>query len=259
MGEIAVKDRKYLVQPVIISGEPGPAGPAGPAGSEGGVTLPIDSSDVNHDGLERNGERVDVLLDELLYLAILINSFTNQHGNQEKGVTLANVGLDWARNKDSVTQTLTGSGISPTDPGATATTFTIVGINLTSNGTWTINSGDGTNNAVRSTSINFFNKLHFGSRVTGTINDAFILGLGANSLQSTRATTFTVTAGASDKIYFAQPTAYGEATFLVGGFAGGFTKVASAITHTNASGHAENYDVWESNSFNLGLTTVEVQ
>lgn len=256
---IDVKDRKYLVQPVVIQGEKGDTGAAGATGPAGGVTLPIDSSDVNHDGTERTGEDVNDLLDELLYLAIAITSFTNQHVNQEKGATVANVGLDWTRNKVSTVQSLTGTGIPTTDPGATATNYTIVGINLTANGSWTLNSGDGTNNAVAVTSINFYNKIHFGARVPGTINDAFILGLSGNSLQAARQTSFTVTAGASDKIYFAQPTAYGTPVFLVGGFAGGFTKVASAISHTNASGFAENYDVWESNSLNLGLTTVTVQ
>ncbi len=259
MGAIDVKDKKYLIRKVDIQGKPGPPGAIGGTGPPGGVTLPIDSSDVNHDGSERSGELVNDLLDELLYEAILITSFTNQHGTQEKGVTLANVGLDWSRNKTSIIQSITGSGIGTVDPGNTATTYTILGINLSVNGSWTLNSGDGTNNAVATTTINFYNKIHWGARVTGTINDAFILGLGGNRLQSTFATTFTVTAGASDYIYFALPTAYGNPAFIVGGFAGGFTKVSSAITHTNASGHIENYDIWRSNTLNLGETTVTVQ
>jgi len=257
MPAIDVKNRKYLVQKVIIQGDsiPGSDGPAGAPGAPGASITSL----ITHDGVERNSEKVDILLDELLYLAIALTSFTNQHGNQEKGVTIANVGLDWTRNKLSTTQTLTGSGISPTDPGDTATNYTIVAINLTVNGSWTISAGDGTNVVQANTSISFFNKIHMGARIDGTIDDAFILGLAQNSLQATRATVFTVTAGASDKIYFASPTAYGDPTFLVGGFAGGFTKVASAITHTNASGHAENYDVWASNQYNLGLTEVTAQ
>lgn len=259
MAEIAVKDRKYLVQKVVVTGEgqEGPQGPQGPAGP--GYSPPIPSSDVQHDGVERNGELVNDLLDELLYVAISIDTFTNQHGNQEIGTVLPNVGLDWTRNKDATSQQLTGSGIGTVDPGASAITYTIVGINLAANGSWTLQISDGTNTVQATTSINFYNKIHWGARIPGTINDAFITGLSGESLQPTFARTFTVTAGASDKIYFALPTDYGTPTFVVGGFAGGFTKVASAITHTNDSGHPEAYDVWESNSFNLGETTVTVQ
>lgn len=253
-----VREKKFLIQKVV-AGETGETGPAGPTGPEGTVTLPIPSSGVFHDGSERNGEFVNDLLDELLYVLISISSLTNTINNQEKGVTVNSVGLNWTLNKSSIiSQLITGSLISPIDPGTAARSFTLNGgLGLTTDGLWNLAVDDGTNLVNKTTAVNFYNKIHWGAApVPGSINDAFILSL-LNSLQATRITEFTVTAGASDKIWFALPSAYGTPLFTVGGFVGGFT-LNSTISHTNASGHVENYDVWESDSLNLGLTTVNV-
>jgi len=69
---------------------------------------------------------------------------------------------------------------------------------------------------------------------------------------------FTATAGASEKIYFACRTAYGAATFYVGGFEGGFTLVSDTISITNDYGFTENYALYESDNLGLGTTTVTV-
>lgn len=256
MGETAQK--KFLIQKVV-AGDVGPAGPAGPAGPEGTVTLPIPSSGVSHDGLERNGELVNVLLDELLYVLITISAFTNTINNQEKGVTINSVGLNWTLNKSSVvSQLITGTLISPTDPGVAARSFTLNGaLALSTAGIWNLAVNDGTNLVNKTTAINFFNRIHWGAApVPGSINDAFVLSL-FNSLQSGRTTSFAVTAGVDDKIWFALPSAYGTPLFTVGGFVGGFS-LTTTFSHTNASGFSENYDVWESDSFNLGITTVNI-
>ncbi|WP_157796132.1 hypothetical protein [Thomasclavelia cocleata] len=51
------------------------------------------------------------------------------------------------------------------------------------------------------------------------------------------------------------PARYGAVNFNVGGFDGGFTKVAT-IEFTNASGYTENYDIYKSDNANLGTQTV---
>jgi hypothetical protein len=68
---------------------------------------------------------------------------------------------------------------------------------------------------------------------------------------------FTVTAGPTDKIYFACRSGYGTATFTVGGFDGGFT-LTNTISLTNTYGFTESYDLYESDSLGLGTTTVTV-
>ena len=62
----------------------------------------------------------------------------------------------------------------------------------------------------------------------------------------------------SQYIYYAIPTKYGDCTFSVNGFVGGFSKVAM-ITYTNTYNHTENYDIYMSDNPNLGNTTVVIQ
>jgi hypothetical protein len=92
----------------------------------------------------------------------------------------------------------------------------------------------------------------------GPYNAAFIAGLTNSALATSRATSFTLTPGITDKIYYAFRSAYGTPTFNVGGFDGGFELIASAVSVTNAHGVTENYDVWRSVQANLGNTTVTV-
>lgn len=105
--------------------------------------------------------------------------------------------------------------------------------------------------------ITWLQKAYWGTAVPAAYNQAFITGLASNSLVSSRSTTFTVNAGVGEKIYYAFRSAYGTPTFWVGGFEGGFTKVAT-VSITNAHGFTENYDLWASDNVNLGSTTVQV-
>ena len=58
-------------------------------------------------------------------------------------------------------------------------------------------------------------------------------------------------------IYYASPLAYGNPTFEVGGFTGGFT-LADTFTFTNVNGYSESYQLWQSDSTSLGDTTVTI-
>lgn len=101
-------------------------------------------------------------------------------------------------------------------------------------------------------------RVYWGARTTGAYNEAFIEGLASSALQSSRATSFTVNAGASQHIYYAVPTSYGTPTFFVGGFEGGFNLVGNDVSVTNANGVTQTYDLYESTNANLGSTTVTV-
>lgn len=108
-------------------------------------------------------------------------------------------------------------------------------------------------------SIQWLQRVFLGVAVPGTLNAAFITALANNPIASGYGRTFSVTAGATQKIYYAFRSAYGTPTFSVGGFAGGFSLVASAVAVTNAFAFTENYDLWASDNLNLGATTVVVQ
>lgn len=125
--------------------------------------------------------------------------------------------------------------------------------------TFTLTAKRGTNTKVATTSVTWTQKVFWGvSVVPGAYNEAFIEGLASNALATSRARTISVNAGLGQKIYYAYRNAYGDATFTVGGFSGGFTKVAASVPVTNINGFTENYEVWESDNPNLGATTVVV-
>lgn len=89
-------------------------------------------------------------------------------------------------------------------------------------------------------------------------NEAFIEALASSQLQSARNASLSVNAGPGEYIYYAYPTAYGAATFTVGGFEGGFNLVSTTISVTNAFGVTQNYTLYRSTNPSLGSTNVVV-
>ena len=144
-------------------------------------------------------------------------------------------------------------------PNAFASSGTFVRNTYGGSCAFTLTAKRGTNTKVAAASVTWAQKVYWGvSAVPGAYNEAFIKGLVSSSLATSRARTISVNAGLGQKIYYAYRNAYGDATFTVGGFSGGFTKVAAAVSVTNVNGFTENYEVWESDNPNLGATTVVV-
>lgn len=193
-------------------------------------------------------------LEELTYVKIKINSFTNNVGTVEIGTTITDVTLNWTTNKTPTTLKLDGTDITPTD-----TSKALTGLTITSDKSYTlVATDDKSNSSSATTSIKFLNGVYYGACAEGTYDSAFILGL-TRKLQSSKAITFTVSANAGQYIYYALPSSYGASvdSFSVGGFVGGFSKVNS-IEFTNASGHTTTYDIYRSVNDGLGNTTVVV-
>lgn len=112
---------------------------------------------------------------------------------------------------------------------------------------------------TRNTTIAWQPRTYWGVGPDGLSSEADIEGLANSALDNNRQRTFTVTAGATEHIYYAYPASYGAATFFVGGFEGGFVLVSDSISVTNAFGVTQNYRLYKSINANLGTTTVEVQ
>src|SRR5699024_10268551 len=93
--------------------------------------------------------------------------------------------------------------------------------------------------------IQFQPKVYWGVSTKTSLESADILGLASSALAGSRGRTFSVNAGDGEYIYYAIPSSFGTPTFNVGGFDGGFVKVGT-ISHQNASGYTQNYDVWKS-------------
>lgn len=123
--------------------------------------------------------------------------------------------------------------------------------------TFTLTAHSGAFPAVSTKTITWLQKTFWGAATPAAYNEAFIEGLASSGLASAVGTTFTVNAGAGERIYYAFRSAYGTPSFWVGGFEGGFSKVAT-VAVTNAHGFTENYDLWASDNVALGSTTVTV-
>ena len=191
---------------------------------------------------------------DLDYKSIEITNFgCSAAGTHELGSTVTGMGCYWSLNKEPTKQTLRSETL---DNSVRSKQYT--GLNITTNTTVTLSVTDergATDNA--SSSISFLNGVYHGVIADGAaVNNAAVLAL-TRSLQGSRGITFTANAGAGQRIAYAIPSQYGTPVFTVGGFEGGFSKVAT-ISFTNASGYTENYDVWLSDNVALGSTTVKV-
>lgn len=196
--------------------------------------------------------------DELLYTAPSIVSFTSVPSVREYeigSVIIAPVTFNWSLNKTVVSQVISDIGNIPVG------TFTAKYNNsIASNKTFTLTVSDNKNNtATKSITFSFLYPKYYGAVVEPDVYDNdFILNLSGYKLASSRNGTFNVNAGTNEYIYFCIPTKWGTPTFNVGGFDGGFFKVAE-INFTNKSGYTEPYSIWRSDNLSLGSQSVTVK
>lgn len=202
-------------------------------------------------------------LEELEYVPIKITAISSNYSNVEIGRTLSDVKLNWTLNKTPSLQSFKAYDASGTLLGGMAIVMPSDIREYSVSGTvdsyrkYVIEAGDGKNTAEASTVINFLNGVYYGAAaVPATYNSTFILGL-TKKLASSKTGTVNVTAGDGQYIYYCYPTRFGAATFVVGGFTGGF-ELAGTVSFKNASGYTENYYVYKSEQAGLGALKVEV-
>lgn len=208
--------------------------------------------DSNMQIIDRAMKELSDSVGDLLYEEIAITSFTNTVTTAEMGSTVDSVTLNWETSKEPTELALDGATV-------TGSSIAITEAGITANKTWTLSATDERDfTATAKTSITFYNRVCYGASADGTYDSDFINALANRILSGTKARTFTVNAGDGQYIFYAIPTRLGTPAFNVGGFDGGFTKVASAVNCTNASGYTETYDIWRSDNAGLGSTTVKV-
>lgn len=209
-----------------------------------------------------------------LYKAIAVNSLTlNKDAVYEIGTAVTGLDAAWVLNKTPAEQTITAPEYAVTieNIGADVRSTTELAGNAATqwNGVKTQEKTSGTLTVVltvkddrgaaasKTASIQWFNGVYTGAaEAPATIDSAFILTL-TKSLQSGKGKTFTVNAATGQYIWYACPVSYGTPAFNVGGFDGGFSKVAT-FDFTNVVGYTEEYQVWRSDNAGLGSTTVKV-
>ena len=194
---------------------------------------------------------------DLQYEPIKILSMTNNVGTVEMGTVVRAISIEWQTSKTPAAMTFDGEEKEVSE-GETDFAWISTMENITADRTWTVAVTDERGaQASASTAVKFLNGVYYGLLEDGAVIDsAAVLSL-TRELRSNKTKTFTVNAGASERIAYAVPTRYGSPNFNVGGFDGGFKKAAT-IDFTNASGYTEKYDVWLSDNTGLGSTTVKV-
>lgn len=109
----------------------------------------------------------------------------------------------------------------------------------------------------KNVTITFANGVYYGKSTTSTYDGALINSL-TKQLSNSKGRTITVNAGAGEYIFYCIPSRLGACSFNVGGFDGGFTKVAT-VNFTNSNKYAEKYDIYKSDNANLGNTNVTIK
>lgn len=133
---------------------------------------------------------------------------------------------------------------------------TFTGVNKTTTYTLSVISNNGSKK-TKSATITFANGIYYGKSNRSTYDSTLINSL-TKQISNSKNRTITVSAGAGEYIFYCLPTRLGSCAFNVGGFDGGFDKVAT-INHTNSDGFSESYDIYKSVNSNLGTTTVTVK
>jgi hypothetical protein len=182
-------------------------------------------------------------------------SFTASYNNGPPDATpyvvMSGAANSWASNLSMTT--------SPTFLGPTLNTEAVnypaaVGSSIS----FTLNAASGAESDTEVQSVAFYNRRHWGVSATASgFVSADIGGLAGNELSNAKATTFTVTAGAGEYIWYCYPSRLGTSTFWVGGFEGGFES-PETVSRTNDLGFIENFYCYRSTNSGLGSTTVTV-
>lgn len=193
---------------------------------------------------------VDSALDALFYVSPDVSSFANNRNNVEIGTTITSTILTWVNNK-----TMTTTSINQSIGSITPSLLTYTDNNsYSTNRTYTITVGDGTNTDQASTSVTFLNKRYWGVSANTSLNDAQIIAL-SSELSSSSTKTITGMTPSAQYLYFAYPASLGTSTFTINGLTNNdFT--LSVQNHTNASGNTTSYNVYRTNNLLTGTYTL---
>ena len=248
-------NKKLSIQQAV-----GDAGKILKVGNDGNIEFVGDLADdisyqnSNYPSWTNVKEALDGIMAKVDYIKPEIISFTSTAQEvYEVGQKVSNIVFNWTTNKDVTTQTLTDCPLA--DANVRTATYTN---DITSNKTFTLTIGDGQNTASKSVSIEFRNKIYYGSSaIPSNFNSAFILGLSNKQFATSKNGTYTVNVASNEYGFIAFPSSFGTLSSVkIGGFD---TDVISCgtISFTNASGGTTNYNIYRTGRHSLGaITTV---
>lgn len=224
---------------IVAVGQQGPAGPPGPAGAPGAaagiddVTPSLTSSFSSQHVLE-------------LISPFSISSFSISQTLAEMGAVVTAETLNWASNYAPDTISL-NNGIGAL---AASTSYVHSGQAITSARTYTLTLTKGAVTKTANATLNFLNQYYYGTYAEQSA-DAATLKAMTHALFGSRARALTFDCSGGKYFHIAYPTRLGDATFSINGLAySDMTKTVVSIT--NASGFAENYNVYFCNVIQNG-------
>ena len=199
----------------------------------------------------------------LSYVPIDIISFTTDPYYEKGFVMKSQMQFNWELTKAPNTLAIEGlnadaNTVTPSQKGQLMTSSYPA---MSEDTTFTLVATDTKGEDRMDFTVKFVLPLYYGKLTldsTSTL-DASILNkdILTKVLSETKEITFTVAPGVSEYIIFASPVDYGECSFKVGGFDGGFVKAAT-VSKTNDYNVSAEYYIYKSSNANLGTTTVQV-
>ena len=258
MGDLAKKRYILLKDASLNKGDKGDKGDPGTSGPGG--ALPINTSDVLHDGTVRNGENLRDLIDEIFYEPVVALAFAPTSGVTvlEKGTVLTSISVEWSLSKTIPTgsQTITGADIdSPTlAVGDRDDIITATGAGISDNSTITLSVSDGDaleqSPSTRSFTFQFQWPVFFGgAEDPGTITNSWLQTTLDSQLRANKSVSFSVSAVVDEYAWFACPSSYGNPSFTVNGFGADFVQVHGTgdfFSYTTVAGATTDYYVYRS-------------
>lgn len=180
-------------------------------------------------------------LDVALYQDITI-SVKISPSVAESGDSIENVLLTWSYNKSNIKQ----QAIDNTTIDPNIRQLELEGP-IVSSTTKKVDGSDGTKTVTGQATLNFYPGIYYGSGISQPPIQSM-----EKVLLPSRSCRITVNAEQNEYIWILLPINYGDPTFTVGGFSGGFQKVGST------SYKITNYNIWRSDNHSLGNTTINI-
>lgn len=205
---------------------------------------------ISSDDISKIKQDIIDLRADLEYTGIKITGMSISHSTAEVGLSIYPVTVRWSLNKLAKTQTVNGEDVH--------LSLKQWSESVSSDKTFTLRVTDERDNEdTKSVSIKFLNGVYYGVAETPeTLDSAFILNL-IKQLKDNKQFIFNVNAAEGQHIWYACPAKWGDCSFTVGGFTGGFTLV-DTIEFRTMIGYTESYNVYASVKTGLGVTRVEV-
>ncbi|MBB6003843.1 hypothetical protein [Arcicella rosea] len=187
--------------------------------------------------LDSELDSIEDRLEDLEYLPIVINSFTNSINIVEKGSIINSIVFNYSLNKTPSSLSI-DNGIGA----VTSNSFTKNGLNISVNTIFTLSASDEKNTVTKTSTIRFDNRMYYGSSPNTSFTNADILALQNSVLVNSKNRTVTIN-GNGEYPIIAYEASLGDATFIMNGLVNnGFVKTQQNIT--NASGYTALFNVY---------------